>query len=43
MSNPKNSFYKKLRLPKEILEVMRIWKKIKKQLYKDASRTGAGK
>lgn len=41
--SPKDSFYRKLKLPKDILEVMRVWKKIRKQLQRDASRTGVGK
>lgn len=39
----KSSFYRKLHLPKEITEIMKAWKKIKKQLMKNADLTGVGK
>ena len=39
----KNKFYRLLHLDKETLEVIRIYKKIKKQLLDDCSKTGVGK
>ena len=41
--SPKDSFYRKLKLPKDITEIMKVWKKLKKHLDRDASRTGVGK
>ena len=39
----RDKFYKKLKLPEEIREIMKVFKKIKKQMLKDASITGVGK
>jgi len=41
--NPKNSFYRKLKLTKEVREIISAFRKIKKKMMKDLSKESAGK
>jgi len=41
--NPKNTFYRLLKLDKNIWETIKIFKKIKKEMLKDCSKREAGK
>ena len=43
MPCPKDSFYKKLKLPKDVTDIMKAFKKIKKLMMKDATISGIGK
>jgi len=43
MSRFKNRFYKKLKLGKEFKEIMRLFKKVKKEMLKDCTLNEAGK